>query len=199
MASTCITTLFYLLLMQMTQPFSLKTSLQLEFQLIFLFPCFSRSNINKCEIAVLGILKVTQEAVCGLQNIDLTNDTIKILGIHFSQNKKIQTERNYLTTVKKIQNALNVCITRTFTLEGKILIFKTMVISKIVYLSFIIIAPNSILEEIQKIQKIFLWYSSKPKFNHKTLCSRLEDGGLKSVDVKSKIISLQYSWVKNII
>ena len=60
------------------------------------FSCFSRikPNINKCEIAGLGILKGAQEAVCGLQNIDLTNDTIKILGTHFSYNKKIQTERN---------------------------------------------------------------------------------------------------------
>ena len=86
------------------------------------FSCFSglKPNISKCEIAGLGILKWAQEilkgaqkAVCGLQNIDLTNDTIKTLGIHFSFNKKIQTERNYLTTVKKIQKALNVWITGT--------------------------------------------------------------------------------------
>ena len=53
----------------------------------------------------LGILKGAQEAVCDLQNIDLTNDTIKILEIHFSYNKKIRPERNYLTTGKKIQKA----------------------------------------------------------------------------------------------
>ena len=51
-------------------------------------------------IAGLGVLKGAQEVVCGLKNIDLTNDTMKILGIHFLYNKKIQTERNYLITVK---------------------------------------------------------------------------------------------------
>ena len=137
-------------------------------------------------------------AVCGLQNIDLTNDAIKILGIHFSYKEKIQTERNFLTTVKKLQKALNVWMTRALTLEGKILIFKTLGISKIVYLSLIIIVPNSILEEIQKIQKSFLWYSSKPKINHKTLCDTFQDGVLKNVDVKSKVISLQCSWVKKL-
>ena len=123
------------------------------------FSCFSglKPNINKCEIAGLGILKGAQEAVCGLQKIDLTNDTIKILGMHFSYNKKIQTERNYLTTVKKNQKALNVWITRTLTLEGKILIFKTLGVSKIVHLFLIITVSSSILEEIQKIQKTFLW------------------------------------------
>ena len=49
------------------------------------FSCFSglKPNINKYEIVHLGILKRAQETVCGLQNIDLTNDTIKILGIPF--------------------------------------------------------------------------------------------------------------------
>ena len=89
-------------------------------------------------------------------------------------------------------------MTRALTLEGKILIFKTLGISKIVYLSLIIIVPNSLLEEIQKIQKSFLWYSSKPKINHKTLCNAFQDGGLKNVDVKSKVISLKCSWVKKL-
>ena len=31
-----------------------------------------------------------------------------------------------------------------------------------------------------------LWYSSKPKINHKTLCNTFEDGGLKNVDFKKK-------------
>ena len=52
--------------------------------------------------------------------------------------------------------------------------------------------------EIQKIQKTFLWYSSKPKINHKTLCNTFEDGALKNVDVKSTIINLQCSWVKKL-
>ena len=63
---------------------------------------FSRlkPNINNGKIAGLGILKVVQVTVRGLQNIDFTNHTIKVLEIHFSYNKKIQKVRNYLTTVK---------------------------------------------------------------------------------------------------
>ena len=89
---------------------------------------------------------------------------------------------------------------RQITLEGKILIFKTLGICKIVYLSLIITIINylSILGEIQKIQKTFLWYSSKPKINHKTLCNTFEDVALKNVDVKSTIINLQCSWVKKL-
>ena len=104
-------------------------------------------------IAGLGILKGAQEGVCGLQKIDLTNDTIKILGIHFSFNKRIQTEGNYLITVKKIQKALNVWITRTLSVEGKILSYKTLGISKIVNLSLIITVLNSTLQDWEKFKK----------------------------------------------
>ena len=50
------------------------------------FSCFSglKPNITKWEIAGLVPLKGVLETVCGLKSVDLTNDAIKILGIHFS-------------------------------------------------------------------------------------------------------------------
>ena len=58
-------------------------------------------NIGKCEIAGIGSLKVVTEAVCGLKSADLSNDTIKILGIHLSYKKKVQMQNNFITTIKK--------------------------------------------------------------------------------------------------
>ena len=52
-----------------------------------------KANIGKCEIAGIGSLKGVTEAVCGLKSVDLSNDTIKILGIHFSYNKIILSLR----------------------------------------------------------------------------------------------------------
>ena len=65
-------------------------------------------------------------------------------------------------------------------------------------MSLIATVPNSILNEIQKTQKAFLWYSTKPKMNHKTLCNTFEEGSVKNGDIKAKIISLQCSWVKKL-
>ena len=66
------------------------------------YSCFYglKLTINKCEIAALGFLKETQQRVCGLQSIVLIIGTIKTLGIYFSCNKIVQTERSYLTLVK---------------------------------------------------------------------------------------------------
>ena len=44
-----------------------------------------KPNISKCEICGLGPLKGMELAVCGMQSIDLTRDTIKILGLFTSR------------------------------------------------------------------------------------------------------------------
>ena len=45
-------------------------------------------------------------ALCGIKWIDLTDDVIKILGIFFSYNKKLEQEKNFLNHIVKIQNNL---------------------------------------------------------------------------------------------
>ena len=52
---------------------------------------------SKCEIADIGLLKGTIEAVAGLKLVDLTVDTMKILGVHFSCNKEAQIRKNILS------------------------------------------------------------------------------------------------------
>ena len=83
-----------------------------------------KANIEKCEIAGIGSLKEYAEAVCVLKCVDLSNDTIKILRIHFSYNKKVQMQNNFMTTIKKIQKVLRLWNSRTLTLEGRKLMFQ---------------------------------------------------------------------------
>ena len=61
-----------------------------------------KANIENYEIAGIGSLKGVTEAVCGLKSADLSNNTTKILGIHFSYNKKVQIQNNFITTIKQI-------------------------------------------------------------------------------------------------
>ena len=43
-------------------------------------------------------------ALCGMHFIDLTKDVIKILGIYFSYNKKLEQQKNFSNHIVKIQN-----------------------------------------------------------------------------------------------
>ena len=97
-----------------------------------------------------------------------------------------------------MQNVLNLWRMRNITLERKIIIFKTLALSKIVYLTLITSFSKQLIEEIQRIQKAFIWNNLTPKIKHETLCNSFEEGGLKNVDINSKIASLQCSWVKRL-
>ena len=87
---------------------------------------------------------------------------------------------------------------RNLTLEGKIFIFKTLAISKIVSQSVITPVPRHIVNKLERIQKAFLWKNSSPKIKHETLCNDYKGGGLKNIDILSKIISLQCSWMRRL-
>ena len=88
---------------------------------------------------------------------------------------------------------------RNLTLEGKIVTFKIIAISKVDFQSFIATAPKHITNELEKIQMAFLWKNSTPKIKHETLCNDYKAGSLKCVDIPNKVIALQCSWIKRLL
>ena len=71
------------------------------------------------------------------------------------------------------------------TLEGKIIFFRTLAISKIVFLSLISKVPTKIISKPERIQKTFLW-PSKPKMKKEILYSDFKHGGLKNANIQKK-------------
>ena len=122
-----------------------------------------KPNLTKCEIAGIGALKGVQVAVCGMRCIDLCNEAIKILGTYFSCNSKIKEECNFLNPLSAIvpkwsnklptnclsvldhfgglalqglrsfPRVLNLWQYGNLTLEGRIVVFKSLTVSKIVF------------------------------------------------------------------
>ena len=83
-----------------------------------------KPNKSKCEIAGIGVLKGALMELCGMQCIDLTKKSVKILGIHFSYNKQIANEENFIKHIKKIENVLKLWKMRNLTLQGRVTILK---------------------------------------------------------------------------
>ena len=94
-----------------------------------------KPNLTKSEIAGIGVPKGVQVVVCGMR-------CIKILGTHFSNKEKLKEEKNFYKIVTDMQRVLKIWKMRKLTLEGKIVIFKTIVISKIVFQAFITTVPK---------------------------------------------------------
>ena len=135
-------------------------------------------------------------AVCGIRCADLKTNTLKILGTLFSYNIKLRHEKNFYTTVANIQRVLKIWKMRNLILEGYIVTFRTLATSKIVFESLITHVPRHIVNELEKIQKAFLWKNSSPKIEHETLCNDYKGRGLKNIDILNKIISLQCLWIR---
>ena len=87
---------------------------------------------------------------------------------------------------------------RNLTLEGKIAIFKTSAISKIIHLASVTVLPNTTINQLDKIHKEFIWNHKRPKIIEITVINRFDKSGLKDVDIPFKIASLQCSWIKRL-
>ena len=74
------------------------------------FSMYSSLNPNKskCKIAGIDILKGVSMELCGMKCIDLIKNSVKILGMHFSYDKKIENEENFIKLIKKIENVLKI-------------------------------------------------------------------------------------------
>ena len=84
-----------------------------------------------------------------MKNINLVKESIKTLGVNISYNKKIQGDLNFTKTNKNLCNVIKLWRMRKLTLAGKITIFKSLAISKIVHLAVITKVPNTVIEELR--------------------------------------------------
>ena len=123
---------------------------------------------------------------------------MKILGVHYSYNKKLENEKNFQNHIQKTESVSKIWRMGKLTFEGKITIFKILATSKIIHLASVTVLPNSTIIKPNKIHKDFIWNHKTPKIKEKTLINNFDKGGLKDVDISSKITSLQCSWVKRL-
>ena len=124
-------------------------------------------------------------AAYGIKCINLTDknkNAIKILGILFSYNKNIEVEQNFKKTIIGIEKVLRMGPRRNLTLEGKIIIFKTLTLSKFLFLAQVLSIPNEITTTVKRIQEEFLWNPNNFKIKLETICNDFQNVGLKNVE-----------------
>ena len=152
-----------------------------------------KPNISKCKIGGLIPLKGVEMSVCSMKSADLTRDAIKILGIYFSYNMNLMNQKNYCQAFTNIHGILKPWRMRNFFIEGKIVLCKTLAISKLGYLALLTVIPNHTIDEVAKIQKYFVWDDLSPKIKHETVRVDLKAGGINNIDIRFKFVILQRS------
>ena len=71
-------------------------------------------------------------------------------------------QKNYCQAITTIHGILKLWRMINLSIQGNILVFKKLAISKLLYLALLTVIPNHIIEEVAKIQKSFIWDDSSP-------------------------------------
>ena len=87
-------------------------------------------NMNKTEGMWLGHGKNRNDNFAG---INWQKDMVKALGVWFGYNKTETETRNWQSKLESIKDTLNTWSCRDLTFQGRVLIIKTLALSKIVY------------------------------------------------------------------
>ena len=128
---------------------------------------------DTCKIKGIDNLKGVYVALCDLKFINLMNETVKIIGCHFSYNRTLQQENHFKRHISKIENVLKVWRIRHLTLEGKINVFNSLAVSNILHLAPVTPISTDIINLLNTIQKNFSGKVNTPKSNMKLCLKRI--------------------------
>ena len=134
-----------------------------------------------------------------LLKLKWTQAPVETLGIIVTGNEKDHLTYNFRPKIVKMKHLLNSWKCRNLSLKGKITVVNTLALSKLIYLCSILHTPDEVYVEVKKIITDFLWDGKVAKIAYNTLTMGIEDGGLKLVDLKTKVKSLSASWIKRFI
>ena len=127
----------------------------------------------------------------------LNTDKIRTLGVYNSYD--LADKCNFFSIVDDIENCLNLWSSGDLTFAGRIQIFKTLAISKAVYISTMKNIPSQFISIHNEIQQRFNWNKKRPKIKHSTFIGSYEGGGCKGVDIAKQFDALKMIWIRRLL
>ena len=117
-------------------------------------------NIKKTKAIWLGKWANNKSCPLGMKWL---HTPVKILGIHFSYDDKGNSVFNFNHKVERLQTKLNMWSGRDLTLFGKVMIIKTLGLSKLFYFASNLFVPDGIAGTVRTKSFKFLWKNKKEK------------------------------------
>ena len=131
-------------------------------------------NLEKPEACWIGSTKGRPDKPANCDWIDLVCDKIRILGVYNSYGTDLANRHNFFDIIGKMKSCLNCWRYRGLTIARRIQIFKTLAISKVVYISTMKNPPRQFIEALSEVQQDFVWNKSCSKIKHS---GNYEEGG----------------------
>ena len=151
-----------------------------------------RLNVDKTEGMWLGGQKHSTNTPFG---ISWPKTPIKILGIFHSYNPDDTIAYNFENKIDKLIKQLHWWKARNLTLSGRILVVKTLGISKFALVSNVLHVPDSIIKRINTIIFNFVWKAKTDKIKRKIFVQDYKLGGYKMIDYNSYVKAAKCTWI----
>ena len=102
------------------------------------------------------------------RGLSCPTSVIKYLDVNIPLNKFDELslfEENFASTIHNLQSTLNLWLVRVLTLLGKIIVLKTLVITKLIHkaLYLPILIPEKFVEQLNRVLSTFIWCSKWEK------------------------------------
>lgn len=152
-------------------------------------------NVDKTNTRCLGNYTPSQP---NLFTLKWTQSPVETLGVFVTGNEDDHYKLNFEPKLIKIKHLLSSWKCRKLSIKGKITVINTLAISKLIYLASIIKVPDTVFTEVKQLIVDFLWEGKTAKIAYSTLIQGIEQGGLKLVDLETKVKSLRLAWVKRL-
>ena len=110
------------------------------------------------------------------------------------------TENNYESKLGEIRKLLNCWFYRTLTPYGKIIVVKSLALSKLSHAALVIPSlKKSQLIDLEKIIFKFIWGNKPDKVNRDAAKLSETAGGLGMIDIGSFWVALRFSWLRRML
>ena len=170
-------------------------SLGLILQTCATFQTFSslKLNVEKCEACWIGTEKDNLAKPINCKWVNIASEAIRTLDIFNSYDTDLVEKLNFLDSLKPLNDVIRAWEPRGLSFAGKILVFKTLAVSKLVYVCIFKKPSRQIIESLNSIQKKSIWSKKQPKTKHSTLIviADYKDGGYKDIDIEKKYYPLK--------
>ena len=168
------------------------------------FEVFSGLQINPGKSKIMPI-STYAENLTQTNGIEQVRE-VKILGVIFKTGiPTMKVEQNWLNIMEKIDRHIKSWSRRDLSIQGKIIVAKTFLISNCIYMIQSISLPDEIINKINRKIFTFIWKkraSNKKAFEkikRSIMCLDEEYGGLRMINLKQMQDSFLIHWVVKLI
>ena len=157
-----------------------------------------RPNLEKTKAIWIG--KIYRDSNLFERQVDISwCKELQILGVTF-ENDLCKIVEAYNEKIKDIEREIEKWKHRNISIQGKVTVIKSLLLSKVSYLFLSL--PNPPREVISRLTKVlhkYLWNGKSEKINRTTLTKRASEGGVGMVNINTYVSALKISWIRRLL